>query len=187
MSEYKILDKVRQLENVLHAELLTDEFKKSILMYEMKRVEELIPFINKGMEEALAMDEAIVIVKHNREDTKKVEYSSESSFTLRNESGDIIGEIINDEEELEDLKNDPNAYFISDNFVTYQNLTKPGEKQFFVLESEKCGFITDEDLDSLVSELKVAIPSTETDHFIKDHFNVTREENIGTFIIGFNV
>ncbi|MBO7719492.1 MAG: hypothetical protein J6S29_04990, partial [Methanosphaera sp.] len=109
----------------------------------------------------------------------------EGGFTLQTESGKIIGEAIYDEDELEDLRDDPNAYFISENFVMYTDLATPGEKQFFVVESTNSDFFTDKDLESIVSSLTVAIPSTPTDHYIKDCFDLPHEDKLGTFIIGF--
>ena len=140
------------------------------------------------MNEAFEEDEAIILVMDNTKkdvgelDTEKV---NDSSFTLRTESGKIIGEAIYDEEELEELRDDPDVFFISDNFVTYKNLTTPGEKQFFVISSASSFFFTDKNLESLVSSLKVAIPSTISDHYIKDCYDLPHDAAIGTLVIGF--
>ena len=138
--------------------------------------------------EAFEEDEAIILVKDNSKkdvgelDTEKV---NDSSFTLRTESGQIIGEAIYDEEELDELRDDPDVFFLSDNFVTYKNLATPGEKQFFVISSASSFFFTDKNLESLVSSLKVAIPSTISDHYIKDCYDLPHDAAIGTLVIGF--
>lgn len=184
----ELINLIKEEPGVMIAELMTDDMKKQVLQHEMKRLDELVPFINKGMEEAFEEDEAIVIVINNDEKVDRVIESYEqddTSFTLRTESGQIIGETIYDEEELEELRNDPNVFFLSDNFVTYQNLAKPGEKQFFVMSSTNSSFFTDKNLEGLVSSLKVAIPSTMTDHYIKDVYELSHEEKIGTLILGF--
>lgn len=183
--QYEIIDMLSDDENVLVAKLMDDEFKKDVLEYEMKRLDELVPFINKGMDDAFKEKEALVLVRKHSQDIKPQDISNESSFTLRTEGGDVIGETIFDEEELEELRNDPNVYFLSDNFVTYQNKAKPGQKQFFVMEAESSNFVTDKDIKSTVSSIKVAVPSTETDHFIKDYYDIAHDESIGTVIIGF--
>ena len=183
-----LINLIKEEENVMIAEIMTDEMKKQVLEHEMKRLEELVPFINEGMKEAFDEEEAIVIVIDNTKKSSRVENSYETrdtSFTLRNESGKIIGETILDEEELEDLREDPNVFFLSDNFVTYNNLTVPGEKQFFVMSSTTSDFFTSKDLESLVSSLKVAVPSTGSDHYIKDCYDLAHDEAIGTLIIGF--
>ena len=183
-----LINLIKEEENVMIAEIMTDEMKKQVLEHEMKRLEELVPFINEGMKEAFDEEEAIVIVTDNTKKSSRVENSYETrdtSFTLRNESGKIIGETILDEEELEDLREDPNVFFLSDNFVTYNNLTVPGEKQFFVMSSTTSDFFTSKDLESLVSSLKVAVPSTGSDHYIKDCYDLAHDEAIGTLIIGF--
>ena len=162
-------------ESIMIAAPMSDEMKKQVLKLEMKRLEELVPFINEGMEEAFEEEDAIVVILDNTVKNERIENSydeQDSSFTLRTESGQIIGETIMDEEELEELRNDPNVFFLSDNFVTYSNLSKPGEKQFFVMSSTKSSFFTDTNPESLVSSLTVAIPSTETDHYIKDCFDL---------------
>ena len=53
------------------------------------------------------------------------------------------------------------------------------------MEGKKSDFITKQDIDSCVDSLVVAVPSTETDHYIKDYYNIPHDEHIGTIIIGF--
>lgn len=183
-----LIDLIKEDEGILIAEIMSDEMKKGILTEEMKRLDELVPFINKGMEEAFEEEEAIVLVIDNEKKNHRVENSyatRDTSFTLRTESGKIIGETIYDEEELEELRDDPDVFFLSDNFVTYNNLATPGEKQFFVMSSTTSAFFTNHDLESLVSSLKVAIPSTGSDHYIKDCFDLPHDAAIGTLIVGF--
>jgi hypothetical protein len=184
----ELLDSIRQLPTVIIAEFMDDEMKKRVLEFEMKRLDELVPFINKGMEEALQLDEAIVVVIDNSVKSKHIENSyntNDTTFTLRTESGKIIGESIYDEEELEDLRDDPNVTFLSDNFVTYNDMSCYGERQFFVMSSTTSNFFTDADLESIVSKLTVAVPSTETDHYIRNCFNLEHDAEIGSLIIGF--
>ena len=186
--ESDLIDMLLDDECILIAKVMSDEMKKQVLTHEMNRLDELIPFINEGMEEAFDEEDAIVIVTDNTKKSDRIENSynaHDTSFTLRSESGKIIGETIYDEDELEELRDDPNVFFLSDNFVTYNNLTKPGERQFFVMSSTTSDFFTDKDLESIVTSLKVAIPSTASDHYIKDCFDLPHDAAIGTLIIGF--
>ena len=183
-----LINLIKEDKKIIIAEPMTDDMKKEVLKLEMKRLDELVPFINEGMEEVFEEKEAIVLVINNEVTDERIENSyatKDTSFTLRSESGKIIGETIYDEEELEELREDPNVFFLSDNFVTYNNLTVPGEKQFFVMSSTTSEFFTDKNLESLVSSLKVAIPSTITDHYIKDCFDLPHDTKIGTLIVGF--
>ena len=183
-----LINLIKEDESIILAEVMPDEMKKQVLAHEMKRFDELVPFINEGMEEAFQETEALVLVINNEKKSERIENSydtQDTSFTLRSESGKIIGETIYDEEELEELRDDPNVFFLSDNFVTYNDLTVPGEKQFFVMSSTTSDFFTDKDLESLVTSLKVAIPSTSTDHYIKDVFDLPHDAAIGTLIVGF--
>ncbi|MCD7781396.1 MAG: hypothetical protein LUG89_01675 [Methanosphaera sp.] len=186
MNEYELIDILRNEDSTIKVDLLDDDKKKQILLYEMKRASEPVPFINKGMEEAFEYDEAVVVITDNRSDKPVRHTEDNNTFTLRTEDGSIIGELIYDEEELEELHNDPTVYFLSENFVTYNNAFMSGQKQFFVMEAEKSSFITDKDLDSTVEKLVVAVPSTETDHYIKDCYGMSHDDAIGTVIIGFN-
>jgi len=184
----ELLEAIRADKATLIAEIMDDDMKKGVLECEMRRLDELIPFVNKGMEEAFQEQEAIIIVRDNTiqtERTNDTSGSDDSSFTLQTESGKIIGETILDEEELEELRDDPTVTFISENFVMYNNLALPGEKQFFLMTSTNSDFFTDADLESIVSSLKVAIPSTETDHFIRDCFELEHDAHIGTLVVGF--
>ena len=182
-----LINLIKEDESIILAEVMSDEMKKQVLAHEMKRLDELVPFINEGMEEAFQETEALVLVINNEKKSDRIENSydtQDTSFTLRSESGKIIGETIYDEEELEELRDDPNVFFLSDNFVTYNDLTVPGEKQFFVMSSTTSDFFTNKDLESLVTSLKVAIPSTSTDHYIKDVFDLPHDAAIGTLIVG---
>ena len=184
----ELLELIKEDDSIMIAEIMSDDMKKGILRHEMKRLEELVPFINEGMNEAFDEEDAIMIIMdNNKKDQRELdsEKVNDASFTLRTESGKIIGEAIYDEEELEELRDDPDVFFLSDNFVTYNNLTTPGEKQFFVISSASSYFFTDNDLESLVSSLKVAIPSTISDHYIKDCYDLPHDAAIGTLVIGF--
>ncbi|PAV06930.1 hypothetical protein [Methanosphaera cuniculi] len=188
--KYEIQKIMQDEDNVILSEIIDDEMKKNLLLYEMKRLDEIVPFINEGLKEALDEQEALLIIRKHEEksveEMNKESYTSDpAAFTLRTESGKIIGEMIYDDEELEDLRNDPTVYFLSDNFVTYQDASVAGEKQFFYMESAGSDFVTDKDIDSTVKSVTVGIPSTETDHFIRDCFDLSHDESLSSVIIGF--
>ena len=53
------------------------------------------------------------------------------------------------------------------------------------MESAGSDFVTDKDIDSTVKSVTVGIPSTETDHFIRDCFDLSHDESLSSVIIGF--
>lgn len=184
MSKYDdLLDIIKEEKGVLVADIMPDDMKKEVLKLEMKRLDEMVPLINKGLQEAFDEEEAIIVVKHKPDTLPDEELIP--TLTLQSESGRIIGEEIYDEEELEELQNDPNVYFISEHFATYTNLSTPGEKQFFVVSALRGELECEEKIEKKVENMIIATPSTEADHYIKDCYNIPHEERIVTVVIGF--
>lgn len=186
----QLLQIIRNETNVILAEHMCDKMKKEVLIREMKRLKETIPFINKGMDDAFKEQSAIVVIRKNKfkstdDMINSNDYTQDYTFTLRTNGGRIIGEMIYDEEELKELHKDPNVYFMTDNFVTYSDNTTPGEKQFFVVEGEKSNYFTKKDLSNLSENIIVAIPSVETDYYIKEQYNLQDHNDFGTIIVGY--
>lgn len=184
MTYDKIKEILEKEEGIMKVGFLNDETKKEITLLEMKRLNEMVPLINRGIEEALDEEEALVIIKDKR-GLVVPEEELIPTLTLMSEKGTVIGEEIYDPEELEELRNDPSVYFISDNFATYPNLSTPGEKQFFVVSQLRGELSCESKLEEIVTSLSIAAPSTETDHYIKDLFEMDYEDGIVTMIIGF--
>lgn len=178
----ELLDAIRQIPRVKIAEIMQEKMKKEVVKLEMKRLDEMIPLINQALNEAFDEEEQIVII---RDASDYYEEDTVETLTLRNESGQVIGEEIFDEEEIEELKDDPDVYFLSENFVTYNSLTTPGQKQHFVIESPGREFLTDKKIEDFVESLVVALPSTEANNYIKDYFQLTDDDIIDTVILGF--
>lgn len=184
-NKYNIIDAITEDKRVLVAEIIPDDMKKEILKLEMKRLEEPVPVINESLQKAFEKEEIIVVIV-DKTDVNIPDEELIPTLTLQTDTGKIIGEEIYDPEELEMLKDDPEAYFISEHFVTYPNMAVSGEKQFFVV-SELYDELESEDLiDECVSSWIMSAPSTETDHYIKDCYNISHIEKIVTLIIGFD-
>ena len=182
--EYEIIRILRSKDRVLKAEIMSDELKKKITKLEMKRLDEMVPVINKGLKQAFDEKEAITVVIDNTDvDVSIEDYTP--SLTLQSNKGTIIGEEIYDPNELEELKHNPNVYFISDYFATYPNLSVPGEKQFFVVSELEGELDYEDELKNSVSRMVISSPSTEADHYIKKILNIPQKEKITTLIIGF--
>lgn len=63
-NEYEIVSMLKEDDGVLISQLIDNDFKKEVLKCEMKRLDELVPFINKGMEDAFNEEEALVLIKN---------------------------------------------------------------------------------------------------------------------------
>lgn len=182
----KLIDLIKENEdNILIVEIMPNDMKKEVLKLEMKRLEEMVPLINEGLQKAFDLDECLIVIQDKTGITIPTE-DLIPSLTLQSESGTIIGEEVYDPEEIEELKDDPDVYFISDNFPTYPNLSVPGEKQFFVVSEITGEFKHENDLRECVDKMIISAPSTEADHYIKDCYNIPHEEKITTLVVGFN-
>lgn len=184
--EYDLLKEIKKDEGTLNVEIMSDDMKKQVLAIEMDRSKEIIPVINEGLNDAFKEKEIAVIVKNNS--NKKVENNiiPLPSLTLLTESGKLIGEEIYDEEELENLHQREDVYFVSDNFVTYTNVkSAQGEKQFFKVSSLNNNLLDNQDINKQLDSLIIALPSIHTNYYIKEHYGYKHEDEIGTIIIGF--
>jgi len=185
-----IHEKIKELlendDRVIKVDTLNKEAKKNITLIEMKRLNEMVPLINKGVEEALNEDNALVIIKDKTDVIVPVEEQI-PTLTLMSENGTLIGEEVYDSEELEDLRNDPSVYFISEYFATYPNLSTPGEKQFFVVSQLRGELSCEDKIEELVSSLSIAAPSTKSDHYIKDMYEMEYTDRIITIILGYSL
>lgn len=181
----KIKNIIKQEERVMVAELLSDDMKKEILKLEMKRLNEPIPVINESLQKAFDKEHAIVVIV-DRTGIVIPDEELVATLTLQTDTGKIIGEEVYDPDELEMLKDDSEAYFISEHFVTYPNMAVSGEKQFFVVTELYDQLDCEDQIDEYTSSWIMASPSTEADHYIKDCYDISHLERIVTFIIGFD-
>ena len=149
----------------------------------MKRLKEMVPLINKGLEESFNEEYALIVIK-DRRDIFLPDEELTPTLTLMSENGTLIGEEIYDPEELEELRADPNVYFISEHFATYPNLSTPGDKQFFVVNQLRGEMECEKKIEESVSSLSIATPSTEADHYIKDLYGMDYEDGMITIVVG---
>ena len=72
-NRYDLLDIIRDENNVIRAELMSDKMKSDVMNLEIKTLQNNIPMINKGLDTALKEEEAILLIK-------EVDYSSYEKF-----------------------------------------------------------------------------------------------------------
>lgn len=179
----EIIEILKQEDRVIKVDLLNDENKKTITKIEMTRLKEMVPLINKGLEETFNEEYALIVIKDKR-DIFLPDEELIPTLTLMSENGTLIGEEIYDPEELEELRENPDVYFISEHFVTYPYLSTPGDKQFFVVNQLRGELECEEKIEKIVSSLSIATPSTEADHFIKDLYKMDYTDGVVTFVVG---
>lgn len=184
--EKEIIQIIENEDGMIKVDLMDDETKKALTLIEMKRLEEMVPLINRGFEETLEEDNVLILIKDKR-DKFVPDEELIPTLTLMSEDGTLIGEEVYDPDELEDLRNDPNVYFMSEYFVTYPNLSKPGEKQFFVVNQLRGELECEEEIEKKVSSISIAVPSTRADHYIKDIYGMDYEDGIVTMIFGYTL
>ena len=178
----QIIEKIKEDPTVVVSEILSADIKKNILEIELKRLDELIPVINQGLDDAFKSDYVAVIIKRN-----DVETIPMASLELLTKSGKLIGEEVYDEEELEEYRQRDDVYFISDNFVSFTNVSgMQAEEQYFRISEVNSKILGNIDL-SDVKDLIIAIPSADTNDFFLKHYGHSVEEALGSVLIGFNV
>ncbi|MGN1321226.1 MAG: hypothetical protein ACI4VJ_01430 [Methanosphaera sp.] len=72
-NRYDLLDIIRNENNIIRAELMSDKMKSDVMNLEIKTLQNDIPMINKGLDTALKEEEAILLIK-------EVDYSSYEKF-----------------------------------------------------------------------------------------------------------
>ncbi|RAP44843.1 MAG: hypothetical protein BZ135_07360 [Methanosphaera sp. rholeuAM6] len=180
----KVIKILESEDRIIEVDVMDDKTKKALTLIELKRLDEMVPLINRGFEECLEEDYVLMIIK-DKTDIIVPDEELIPTLTLMSEGGTLIGEEIYDPEELEELQDDPNVYFISEHFATYPNLSKPGEKQFFVVNQLRGELECEEKIEELVSSLAISAPSTQADHYIKDIYGMDYQDRIITIVLGF--
>lgn len=181
MLNYKLITQLKKDEDILEIQLISEDMKKKILELEMNRSKELIPVINEGIHEVFK-EKILVAISKKRPD--KI-IAAKPKLILLTNTGKLLGEDVYDEDELEELHEDNNAYFVSDNFVLYKNIYKnDGEKEIFKISSIDLNLFTKEDLSKYANSITIAMPSSETDLYIKKSIKLFSKDE-DTIILGF--
>jgi len=184
----RVIRTLRECCGVITARLLSEEEKQMVLDLE-KTVEEKIVFgmcksLNEGVRAALQMEFTVAMVIQS----SKFPYPHHPHVSMRCKD-QVIGELITDDRELEELKKNPHNFFLWENFVVYvKRLPKDPEGrsklriiyppreaiQLQGLPSVKCSVF--------------GTPSTEGDALIKRILDVPSEEGaVGTCLVGFTL
>ncbi|BBL61361.1 hypothetical protein MARBORIA2_03950 [Methanobrevibacter arboriphilus] len=179
----KIKKNMELMDGVLKIERLSNEDIKEIIDIESNHDNELIPVINEGVKECFRRDFSLVLFKnsHFRNPTNP-------TLILTTEDGRILGHDIFSKKEKEELKNNKDAYFLSDDFVIYkENLESKDfnpKKQYFILPPVEFSELDNiEMIDNVIS----SSPSAQSDFYLKKKYNLPEDPKIASIIVSFSL
>jgi len=184
----RVLRTLRECRGVIAIKVLSEEEKGEILDTE-GRVEEKIVFgmcksLNKGLRKALQMEFTVAMVIQ----TPEFQYPHHPYMSMI--CGDqVVGELIEDEKRVKELRKTPGNLFLWENFVVYtkklpRNPKERDEMRIVYLPREP------PQLKGLpyIKDSVFGTPSTEGDTLIKRMLAIRSEEPIvGTCLVGFNI
>ncbi len=140
--------------------------------------------INKGVREALRKDFIVAMII----DTSKFQYPNQPYMVMI--CGDqVIGELVNDKEEIEELRKNRMNLFLWENFVIYtkkipRNKEKRSEMRVVYLPREPPQLI---EL-PYIHNCEFGTLSTESDTYIKQILAMhSKEVVVGTCVVGYNL
>lgn len=184
----RVIRTLRECCGVIAVRLLSEEEKQMVLDLE-KNVEEKIVFgmcksLNEGMRAALQMEFTVAMVIQS----SKFPYPHHPHVSMRCDD-QVIGELITDEGELEELRKNRHNFFLWENFVVYvRRLPKDpaGRRKLRIIYPPREA-IQLQGLHSVKCSV-FGTPSTEGDVLIKRLLDVSSEEGaVGTCLVGFTL
>jgi hypothetical protein len=174
---------IKKLKGVLHVQRLSHEDRKSLMEMESSRNGDVIPVINKGLQECLNREFCLILIKDENFRTAPT-----PTVLLVTDKGRILGQELLSPREKEIYHDRGDVYFLSDDFVLF----KPdkilertlNEKEFFLLPPVP--FPELEEFDE-ISEVTSCSPSTRGDSYLKEKYGYPQDPHIATIIVGFSL
>ncbi|MGB9978653.1 hypothetical protein [Methanobacterium sp.] len=174
---------IEKLKGVLDVQKLSEEDKENLLEIESGRKGDIIPVINRGLEECMKKDFYLVVLKNEEFRSPPI-----PTVLLVTDKGRTLGQELISPQEKEKYQNRKDAYFLSPEFVifkpdeTTRSIQK--EKEFFILPS-----VPFPELDNLEEVIDVVScsPSTMGDSYLKDKYGYPQDPHIATILVGFSV
>lgn len=183
-----ILDILSHDDGVVTSRLLSKEEKRRILDKE-KEAEDRILFgmcksLNEGVRDAITSEYTVALII----DTSVFQYPHHPHMSIVWED-QIVGEQVNDDEKIMELKKDRFNFFLWDTFVIYIKKLPKAPK-----DRDRIRFVYRRRVPlqlkgvSDVSNPVFGTPSTETDLFIKNMLHIeVKDAVIGTCLVGFDL
>jgi hypothetical protein len=176
--------RIRSLPGVVEVRYLDDNIKQQIVHYE--KVAEshgaaggLMSYKNRGVWEVLSRQVSLVIVG---DQNFIMDTDLHGVVSMVDQAGQVLGEYVPPGKREEKLKENPNAFFMSDDFIMYRDRTPVGEPYFLLDE------IPIHDLDDIDGITRVTSGSLTTlsDDIVRGLLNCSGQKR-WTTMIGFDL
>lgn len=130
--------RIRAMPGVVDFRFLDDEIKRQINHYELVAeshgaVGGLMPYKNRGVWEVLSRQVSLVIVV---DQDFKMDSDLHGVVSMMDPTGQVLGEYVPPGKKEEKLREHPNAFFMSDDFIMYPDRVPVGEPYFLLDEME---------------------------------------------------
>lgn len=190
----EVLERVKGMKNILDLRVLPDELRGEVARLEEEAGKEIFMGLatseNRGVKEVLARGVVVIVLEGPTCELVR----GQQTIYLTNK-GLKAGEQVVDAQEVERLRKDPNAMFISDDFVLYTNVLPTGENMTEKINKKEflCVFpplsIPDLERAPGIKDPVVGWPAPPVDVYLKKQFpDLDKKGNpCGTFLLGFNL
>ncbi len=185
MDRDSVLDDVKkrvlEIPGVVEVRFLDHDLKE-----EVKRLEALaekngaigglMPFTNKGVWESLSREVCLIMIGNALLITHE-----ENLISLRDGAGHVLGKYIPPEKKEKIIKEYPNARFLSEDFIMFQDVEVVGEP-YFLIDEVRFNFL--DDIKEITHVTSASISSI-SDDFIRTHL-CHYKEKMWTHLVGFD-
>lgn len=177
------IDIISDLTGVLKVLELSVEDRDAINEIECGREKDLIPVVNKGLNECLTRDVCLLVIKNTK-------LSGMPTFSddmlLVTDKGRVLGKLLAPEE-IEEYQGRDDVYFLSKDFILFKsdkNVINSGqEKQFFLIPSAE--FPEIEGIEG-IADVVASSPSKTSYAYMGDKYGYGSDSDTATLIVAFN-
>jgi hypothetical protein len=178
----KAIEIIKNLKGAVDVQKLSEEDKKALMKIESSRNNDVIPVVNKGLNECLSREFCLVLLK-----TEEFRIPPKPTVLLVTDSGRILGRELISKEDKNEYANSDDVIFLSNNFIIFKpDNTKRSrgiEKESFILPA--IPFPELEDIIT-ISDVVSCSPSTLGDAYIKNRYNYPDDPHLATIIVAFS-
>ncbi len=175
------IDIIKTLDGAIDVQELSEEDRKALMKIESSPNNDIIPVVNKGLNECLSREFCLVLLK-----TEDFRIPSKPTVLLITNSGRILAqELISPQDNRKYAHND-NVIFLSNNFIIFKpdKLTRSvGEKELFILPAIPFPELNDV---LTIKDVVSCSPSTLGDKYLKDKYNYPDDPHLATIIVAFS-
>jgi hypothetical protein len=174
--------KLRSIPGVVDIKFLDPELKEELTRLEMLAEQNgacmgLMPFINRGVWEALAREVSLIVIGN-----ASMIVDRDNLLYILDQKGQVMGEYVIPGRKQEILAKNPDARFLSDDFVIYPVGEIHGEP-YFLISEVKFQYLDDV---KGVTRVTSGSISTMSDDFIRNSLGYTGPK-VWTHLVGFDI